>query len=105
MFVAIFLQQSGGSSFAAFIPMILVFVLAYFLLFVPQRRRQKAIDEMLSNLKAGDRVVTNGGVYGTIVSLSEDRKKVVLKVSENPVVRLDIARSSVSGLQESQESK
>jgi len=57
------------------------------------------------NLKAGDRVVTNGGIYGTIVSVHEDKRTVQLKIAENPVVRVEIARSSIAGLQEATEEK
>ena len=85
--------------------MVLVFVLFYFLIVVPQRKRQRAVDEMLNNLKPGDKVVTNGGLYGQVVNLSEDKRKVVLKVSENPIVRVDVARSSIAGLQEASEGK
>ena len=94
----VFLQ--GGSPFGMLIPMVLVFVLFYFLIIVPQRKRQRAVDEMLNNLKPGDKVVTNGGLYGTIVSVREDKRTVQLKITENPVVRVEVARSAISGLQE-----
>ncbi len=80
--------------------MVLIFVLFYFMIIMPQRKRQKAVEEMLNNLKMGDRVVTTGGVYGSIVSLREDKRTVQLKISENPVVRIEIARNSIAGLQE-----
>lgn len=82
------------------IPMVLVFVLFYFLIIMPQRKRQSAVDEMINALKPGDKVVTNGGIYGTVVSLRDDNRTLQLKISENPVVRVEVARSSVSGLQE-----
>ena len=83
-----------------FIPLILIFVLFYFLIIVPQRKRQRAIDEMLNNLKSGDKVVTNGGIYGTIVSIRDDKRTVQLKISENPVIRVEIARTAISGMQD-----
>jgi preprotein translocase subunit YajC len=97
--------QSQGSPFGFLIPMLLVFVLFYFLIMMPQKKRQRAIDEMLNNLKAGDKVVTNGGLYGTIVSLRDDKRTLQLKIAENPVVRVEIARSSIAGLQEAPEEK
>jgi preprotein translocase subunit YajC len=103
-----FLFQQGGAGgglFQLLIPMLLVFVLFYFLIIIPQRKRQRAIDQMLNDLKPGDKVVTGGGIYGTIVSLNDDKRKLVLKISENPVVRIEVARSSVSGLQETPEEK
>lgn len=95
----ILLQQ--GSPFVTFIPLLLVFALFYFMIIVPQRKRQKAIDSMLDNLKSGDKVVTSGGIYGTIVSIRDDKRSMQLKISENPVIRVEVARTAVTGLQDS----
>jgi preprotein translocase subunit YajC len=103
--IALFLFQAQASPFSMLIPMALVFVLFYFLIVVPQRKRQRAVDEMLNNLKAGDKVVTNGGLYGTIVSLRDDKRTVQLKISENPVIRVEVARTSISGMQDAPEEK
>ena len=97
--IALFLFQQG-SPFVTFIPLLLVFVLFYFLIIVPQRKRQKAVDAMLDNLKSGDKVVTNGGIYGTIISIRDDKRTMQLKISENPVVRVKVARTAISGLQD-----
>jgi preprotein translocase subunit YajC len=97
--IALVLFQQG-SPFVTFIPLILIFVLFYFLIIVPQRKRQRAIDEMLNNLKSGDKVVTNGGIYGTIVSIRDDKRTVQLKISENPVIRVEVARTAISGMQD-----
>src|SRR5215475_5538665 len=99
--IALFLLQQG-SPFVTLVPLLLVFVLFYFLIIVPQRKRQRAIDTMLENLKSGDKVVTNGGIYGTIVSIRDDKRTMQLKISENPVVRVEVARTAVSGLQDAQ---
>ncbi|MBK6797056.1 MAG: preprotein translocase subunit YajC [Acidobacteria bacterium] len=99
-FAFFLLQAQGGSALGMLIPMVLVFVLFYFLIIMPQRKRQKAVDEMLNNLKAGDKVLTNGGLYGTIVSVRDDKRTVQLKISENPVIRVEVARTAISGLQE-----
>ncbi len=97
----VFLQ--GAGSLGMLVPMVLVFVLFYFLIIVPQRKRQRAVDEMLNNLKPGDKIVTSGGLYGQIVSVREDKRTVQLKVAEN--VRLEVARTAISGLQETPEQK
>ncbi|MDQ3010918.1 MAG: preprotein translocase subunit YajC [Acidobacteriota bacterium] len=97
----VFLQ--GGSSLGMLVPMLLVFVLFYFLIIMPQRKRQRAVDEMLNNLKPGDKVVTSGGLYGQIVSVREDKRTVQLKVAES--VRLEVARTAISGMQETPEQK
>lgn len=97
--IALFLFQQG-SPFVTFIPLLLVFVLFYFLIIVPQRKRQRALDAMLDNLKSGDKVVTSGGIYGTVVSIRDDKRTVQLKISENPVIRVEVARTAISGMQD-----
>ena len=67
-------QSSGGfgSIIGLLIPMVLMFVLLYFIMIRPQRKKDKAVKEMLNNLKAGDRICTIGGIYGTITSIKDD---------------------------------
>ena len=74
----------------------LVFAIFYFLIIRPQNKRQKETKQMLSALKKGDRVVTIGGMRGTIFSLKEDT--VVLKVDDN--TKLQFSRSAVSSVLE-----
>ncbi|MBQ9251805.1 MAG: preprotein translocase subunit YajC [Clostridia bacterium] len=57
---------------STFLPMVLIFVVFYFFLIRPQRKKDKQVKEMLNNLKAGDRVCTIGGIYGTIVGIKDD---------------------------------
>jgi preprotein translocase subunit YajC len=102
--IALLLLQ-GSSPILTLVPMGLVFVLFYFLIIVPQRKRQRAVDDMLNNLKPGDKVVTNGGLYGQVVSLREDKRTVTLKISDTPPIRVEIARTAVSGLQDAPEEK
>jgi preprotein translocase subunit YajC len=97
--IALFLLQQG-SPFVTFIPLLLVFVIFYFLIILPQRKRQRAVDAMLDNLKSGDKVVTSGGIYGTIISVRDDKRTVQLKISENPVIRVEVARTAISGMQD-----
>ncbi len=89
-----------GSAFS-FLPILLIVVIFYFLMIMPAQRRQKKVAEMLKNLKNGDKVVTNGGIYGTIVGLEDD--SIQLRIAEQ--VKIKIARSAIAGLQaESKES-
>src|SRR5262249_56059623 len=71
-YIALFLFQAQSSPFTMLVPMVLVFVLFYFLMIVPQRKRQRAIDEMLNNLKPNDKAVTSGGIYGTVLSVPDN---------------------------------
>ena len=74
---------------AQFLPLILLFVIFYFLIIRPQQKQQKAHKEMLASLKKGDRIVTNGGLIAEIVKPEEDFLKI--KLADNVVVKLDRA--------------
>ena len=86
----------GPSGLMQFAPMIFIFVIFYFLLIAPMRKRQKKTQEMLANLKKGDQVITNGGIYGTIDALNEERGFVILRIAEN--VRVKMQRSAIAGV-------
>ena len=66
-----------------FVPMILIFVVFYFLLIRPQRKKDKEAKTMLDNLKVGDRICTIGGIYGTIVSLKDDTVTLAVGSAKN----------------------
>jgi preprotein translocase subunit YajC len=68
-----------------------IFLILYFLLIRPQQQRQKQMESMLKTLKKGDKVLTNGGIYGTVVGVED--AKVVLRVSED--VKLEFSKASV----------
>lgn len=78
-----------------FAPMFLIFALFYVLMIVPSRKRQKALQQLLENLKKGDRVVTSGGLYGEVAAVTDGM--VVLKVADNVKVR--VAKSAITGLE------
>ena len=65
-------EMSIISLVGSLLPMILIFVVFYFFLIRPQRKKDKQVKEMLANLKVGDRVCTIGGIYGTIVNIKDD---------------------------------
>ena len=79
----------------SFLPLILMFVVFYFLLIRPQQKKQKEVAEMIKNLKKGDRVVTNGGLIGTIMAIHDDY--VVLKVGDQDT-KLEVLRSAITDL-------
>jgi preprotein translocase subunit YajC len=84
----------GGNPFLTFLPIILIFVIFYFLLIRPQQKRQKEHKTMLDRISKGDRVVTSGGMYGTVVGVKEN--VVVLRIADD--VKVEFAKSSVSGI-------
>ena len=87
--------KSAGNGLIAFLPLAIIMVIFYVLLILPAQRRQKKTQAMLSALKTGDKVITSGGLYGTIVALDGDA--VQLRIAEQ--VKVKVARSAVSGVQ------
>lgn len=78
---------SGGNPLIGFLPIILIIVILYFLMILPQQRRQKKHNQMLAELKNGDRVVMSGGIYGIITNVKE--RTFMVKVSENTIIECE----------------
>jgi preprotein translocase subunit YajC len=100
----VFLQTAEPTSILNLaLPLLLVFGIYYFIVILPANRSRKKVQEMIDNLKIGDKIVTNSGIYGTIAGLKDDRIQV--RVAEN--VKIEMARSAVTSLQypESDQSK
>ena len=93
-------QTSGGSGLALFAPVILIFAVFYFLLIMPQQRRQKKWQQMLGDLKTGDKVVTSGGLRGTIFSMKEDA--IVLRVPPDNL-KLEVSKGSIVSVSRAEE--
>jgi preprotein translocase subunit YajC len=89
------LQTIGSGSWLGFAPLIFIFAIFYFLLIMPQQRRQKKWQQMLNDLKNGDRVVTSGGLRGTIIALREDY--IQLRVPPDNL-RIEVTRASVASV-------
>jgi preprotein translocase subunit YajC len=96
------LQNGGaGGIFTSMFPLILIFGIFYFLLIRPQQKRQRQAqldrDAMLNALKPNDKIVTSGGIYGSIVAVREKEETVMLKIAQS--VTIEVQRSSIAGLQ------
>ena len=88
-------QPGGfGTILSSLMPLIFIFVIFYFLLIRPQKKKADEMKAMLDTLKKGDKVITQGGIYGVIDSL--DANTITLKVAEN--VKMKFSRSAVAGL-------
>jgi len=94
------LAQVGGPAPAAnptiavlmqFLQFVPIFLIIYFLMIRPQQQRQKNLDKMLKALKKGDRVLTQGGIFGTVIGL--DDQKAVLKIAED--TKVEFSRSAI----------
>lgn len=96
MFVSPAYAQAGaptGGGFEAFIPLILIFVVFYFLLIRPQQKRMRQHREMVAAVRRGDRVVTAGGIIGQVTKVVNDNE-VMVEIADN--VRVRVVKSTIS---------
>lgn len=102
-FSLLMLQDGGGLLPFLFqmMPFILIFFVFYFLIIVPQRKRQRALQEMVANLKAGDRIVTTGGIIATVTSV-RDASLIVRSADKS---MLEISRAAVASMHADEEKK
>jgi preprotein translocase subunit YajC len=96
MSILLLLFQGGGSALVSFVPMILIIGVFYMLLIRPQQQKQRKLQQTISELKAGDRVITTGGVIGTITSVKDT--SFLIRSADKTI--LEIMRSSVAGVDE-----
>lgn len=85
----------GGSGLFMLGYLALIFGVFYLLLIRPQRKKQKEHQQLLEQLKKGDKVVTNGGMFGVIFAIDDERGKVVLKFGED--TKIEFLKSSIAG--------
>lgn len=88
--------QPQANAWMQLVPLVAIFVIFYFLLIRPARKRQKDVQKMLDELKSGDKVITSGGLLGTVMAI--DRDIVQLRVAEK--IKVDVTKSSIVALQE-----
>ena len=95
-----FIFQGGmGGLLGGLMPFLLIFGVFYFLIIVPQRKRQKALADMVATLKPGDKVITSGGIYATVKQV-KDKSLLVMSADKS---LLEISRASVQGMQGEEE--
>ncbi len=87
-------QGQSMSGWTSLVPLVVMLGIFYFLLIAPMRKRQKQQEKMIGELKPGDRVLTAGGIYGTIVGIKDDQ--LTLRIADQ--VKVEVSKSSVSGL-------
>ena len=88
-------QGPGVNPYVQLIPIALVFAIFYFIILLPTKRRQKKLQDFLDTLKVGDRVVTTGGIYGSVTKV--DGKTVQLQIADK--VRIELAKNAIVGYQ------
>lgn len=87
-------SSQGGGTLGFLLPMILIFVVMYFLIFRPQAKKQKEHQKMVASITKGDKVVTSGGIYGTVAGVKEKEKIIIVKIADN--VKVELSQSSIS---------
>lgn len=96
MFLA-FLQQAAPNPFLGFLPIVLIFAIFYFLLFLPMQRQKKQVRTMLATLQSGNVVQTSGGIIGTVISLDEKDDTLVIRVKPDNI-KIQVARGAVTAM-------
>jgi preprotein translocase subunit YajC len=95
MTIALMLLQGGGGGFGLLVPMLLVFGVFYVLMIRPQQKRQRELQQTIAGLKSGDRVVTTGGVIGTISAVRDT--SFLIRSADKTII--EIARSAVAAVE------
>lgn len=97
LLLAVTAPPDGGtvSPWVQLLPFALVLAIFYFIILMPMRRRQKKVEAFLQNLKVGDKVITSGGLYGSITRLGDQALQ--LQIADK--VRIEVARSAIIGFQ------
>jgi preprotein translocase subunit YajC len=93
--VALSASAQANNPLIQLLPFALVLAIFYFIILLPMKKRQKKVQEFLAALKVGDRVITSGGIYGSITKITDDTLQ--LQVAQN--VRLEVARHAIVGYQ------
>ena len=102
MYILTLFQNAGGGNFlVAILPWALIIGVFYVLIVMPQRKRQKQLKDLISNLKSGDQVITTGGIIGTVTQVRDT--SLLIRSADKSI--LEIARSSVAGMQGEEEKK
>jgi len=90
------LGGDSGQAIVQFLPIILIFVVFYFLLIRPQQKKSKEHKTMLTSLRRGDRVVTGGGIVGTVARVNPNDEEIAVDIAEN--VRVKVVRSTITAV-------
>ena len=91
-------EATQGGSLMQFIPFIFMFLILWFLIIRPQRKRQKEMEEMLNNLNIHDKVITTGGIYGKIVNIKKEKNIVVLKIDDTTNTKIEVQKNAIAGV-------
>jgi preprotein translocase subunit YajC len=94
--LALMAANGQSSPFLQFLPLIAIALIFYFIVFLPNKKKQNALKEMLNNLKNGDKVITSGGIFGVVAGIKDDR--IQLKVADQ--VKIEISKNAIVAKQQ-----
>ena len=87
-----------GGGLGAFLPIIVMFAILYFLMIMPQQKKQKALQKMLDAVQINDKVITTSGIYGRVVNIKADKNTVVIEIDETNKVRVEFQRGAIANI-------
>lgn len=88
----------GGGTFGLFMPMIAIIAIMYMLIFRPQMKKQKKHQAMINAIKKGDKIVTSGGIHGTVAGIKDKDNTLIVKIDDK--VKIEVGRSFISKVAE-----
>jgi preprotein translocase subunit YajC len=97
----LFAPPAGGQTpnpFVQLVPLVLIFIVFYFFMIRPQQKKQKDKEKVLDSLKRGDKVVTIGGIHGTVAGIDSEKKTVLVQVSDTTKIKFD--RTAVANIEQ-----
>ena len=86
--------EQGGNPIGMFLPLILIFLIMWLLIFRPQARKQKQHQKMIQEVQPGDRILTVGGMYGVVKGFKNENKVLILEIDKN--VKIELLKSSIA---------
>ncbi len=98
-------EGGGGSPLSILPAMLIIMVLFYFFFIRSESKKRARHEEMLKQLKKNDRVMTIGGIYGTVAGVSQEKDEVVLRVDENNNTKIRVSRSAIARVIQEEESR
>jgi preprotein translocase subunit YajC len=96
---SIILQAAQPNALTGLLPIVIIGVIFYLLIFMPMRKRQKKVEAMIVALRNGDKVITSSGIYGVVAGIKE--KTFILKIADQ--VKIEVAKNAIAGIQETEE--
>lgn len=90
--------RGGMGGLGAFLPIIAMFAILYFLMIMPQQKKQKQLQKMLDSLQVNDKVITTSGIYGRIVTIKPDKNSVVVEIDDTNKVRVEFQRGAIAAI-------